>query len=278
VTATDPTRGASAPAADSEAAAIAARFVQARREGLALPDYPGRLPASMAEGYAIQEAAIDLWPDAIAGWKIGRVPPHLADIVEADRLAGPIFARNVTVASEAPTPLTVVPGAFAAVEAEVVFRLGADAPADRLQWTAQDALALVEALHIGLEYAASPLATINILGPTVVASDFGNNAGLVLGAQVENGPARDPAELTCETLINGVRVGASSAASLLGGPVGSLIFLLEHCAARGRPLKAGCLVSTGQLTGIHDIQPGDAIRVSFGPLGDVLCEAVAPGV
>ncbi|MDB5440754.1 MAG: 2-keto-4-pentenoate hydratase [Caulobacteraceae bacterium] len=258
-------------------AEIASRFVQARGDGRALEDYPGPVPASMAQAYAIQEAAIRQWPDVIAGWKIGRVPPPLAPVVAADRLAGPIFARHVSLASRTtPARLTVVPGGFAAVEAEVVFRLAADAPPAQMRWTPNEALALVAAMHIGVEFAASPLATINILGPTVVASDFGNNAGLVLGPEIAGGAWRDPADLTCETWINGARVGVGSAASLLGGPVGSLVFLLEHCAARGRPLKAGCLVTTGQLTGIHDIQPGDRVLVSFGSLGEIRCEAVAP--
>ena len=34
---------------------------------------------------------------------------------------------------------------------------------------------------MGVEMAGSPLATINELGPTVVAADFGNNNGLILG-------------------------------------------------------------------------------------------------
>jgi len=40
----------------------------------ALQDYPGPLPATLAEAYARQDAAINLWPDDIAGWKVGGVP------------------------------------------------------------------------------------------------------------------------------------------------------------------------------------------------------------
>lgn len=254
---------------------IAAKLVAARRAGVALDGFPGPFPTSMDEGYATQEAAIGLWPDAIAGWKIGRVPPAIAATVGADRLAGPIFEELVTTPRPgAVVRLPVIDGGFAAVEAEVIWRLGSDAPADRTVWNADDALKLVESLHIGVEFAASPMAQINALGPTVVASDFGNNGGLILGPAIEGGITRDPAALICETFINGLSVGRNSAASLLGGPVGSLVFLLEHCAARGRPLQAGCLVSTGQITGIHDVHPGDAIRVEFGAFGDIFCEAV----
>ena len=51
-------------------------------------------------------------------------------------------------------------------------------------WTDAEAADMVGALHIGVEPASSPLATINELGPAVVVSDFGNNAGLLLGPEV----------------------------------------------------------------------------------------------
>ena len=59
----------------SDAAAVgqtvAERFVAARLAARALPDYPGPLPETLTEAYARQDAAITLWPDSIAGWKVG---------------------------------------------------------------------------------------------------------------------------------------------------------------------------------------------------------------
>ncbi len=80
--------------------------------------------------------------------------------------------------------MPVFAGGFAAVEAEYVFRLGAmrrptsstGPTTRRRRWSA--------ALHVGVEPASSPLATINDLGPAVVVSDFGNNAGLMLGPEI----------------------------------------------------------------------------------------------
>jgi 2-keto-4-pentenoate hydratase len=51
--------------------------------------------------------------------------------------------------------------------------------------------------------------------------------------------------------------------------------LLEHCARRGRPLKAGQLVSTGAATGIHDIEVGQVGRVSFASRGSISCRTFA---
>jgi 2-keto-4-pentenoate hydratase len=264
------TEPAATPSSAKGALAIARRFVEARQAGLALPDFPGPLPASLDEGYRTQDAAIDLWPDEVAGWKIGKVPPAVQAEVGATRLAGPIFRANVqTPAAGQAGGFGVIPGGFAAVEAEVVVRVARDAPPDKLDWTPDEAAAYAAAYLIGCEFAGSPLATINELGPRVVVSDFGNNAGLVLGPEIEGGRDRAPESLACRTLVNGVEVGAGSAANLEGGPLGCFAWMLGHAARRGRPLRAGALITTGQLTGIHDVAPGDQAVVDFGPLGQV---------
>jgi 2-keto-4-pentenoate hydratase len=255
---------------------IARQFVEARLAARALAAFPGQIPADLATGYRHQEAAIRLFPDEIAGWKIGRVGPEFEDRFGRTRLAGPIFAKAVRRANgREPVVFPVFKGGFAAIEAEFVFGLGHDAPAAKLVWTLDEARAIAGDMHIGIETAGSPLATINALGPTVVATDFGNNAGLILGPAVADWRARADKDLTCESFIEGISVGKGAASDLPGGPVEALRFLLEHCAARGRPLKAGQLISTGAATGIHDIAIGQRAHVDFGALGTIECVAVA---
>ena len=58
-------------------------------------------------------------------------------------------------------------------------------------------------MYIGIEIASSPLQNINDFGPAVVASDFGNNAGLLLGAEVTDWQTRSLDTLNCETRIDG---------------------------------------------------------------------------
>lgn len=253
---------------------IARAFVQARRAARALADYPGEIPSGMDTAYAVQDHAIGLWDDQIAGWKIGRIPDAWLERLGAPRLTGPIFQRAVWTAAEGETvDFPVFEGGFAAVEAEFILKLGADAPAGRADWTAEAAADLVETLIVGVEPAGSPLATINALGPTVVASDFGNNAGLILGHTVPDWRGR-MADLSCETFIEGESVGRGGAATIPGGPLEALAFLLNLNARRGRPLKAGDLISTGAATGIHDIVAGQSSRVVFHGVGEILCRAV----
>ena len=255
---------------------VARQFVEARLSAQPLHDFPGQVPADLATGYRHQEAAIGLWPDEIIGWKIGRVSgAEFEARFGRTRLAGPIFSRQLRRAGREPVSFPVFKGGFAAIEAEFVLVVGRDAPAAKADWTTEEARGLVGGMHIGIETAGSPLKTINALGPTVVVSDFGNNAGLILGPAVGDWRSRSDESLTCESFIDGKSVGKGAASDLPGGPIESLRFLLEHCARRGRPLKAGMLISTGAATGIHDIEIGQRARVDFGPLGGIECVAAA---
>ena len=77
-----------------------------------------------------------------------------------------------------------------------------------------------------------------------------------------------------QLLIEGTRVGRGSANSVPGGPLAALAFALARAARRGRPLKAGELVSTGAATGIHDIRIGQGAAVVFAGVGEIRCRAV----
>jgi 2-keto-4-pentenoate hydratase len=256
----------------AEARSIAEAFVAARRSARPIAAYPGAMPPDLASAYDCQDAAITLWKDEIGGWKVGRSPaPHRPEGFE--RLVGPIFRRGVRPA-DGTVSAAFIDGGFAAVEAEFVFRLGRNAPPDKTRWTGPEALDVVGALHVGVECAGSPYAEINDHGAAVVISDFGNNAGLILGPEVADWRERPLDSLACETFIDDRSVGRGTAAALTGGPVAALAFALGVSAERGLPLKAGQLVSTGAATGVHVIAIGQRALADFGALGKIACEAV----
>lgn len=260
------------PASDPKA--IAEQFVAARLAARATPDYPGVIPETMAQAYVVQNAAIALFPDELVGWKVGGVGPALQPKLGVHRLAGAIFARNVwTTTGDDVVPLPEIEGGFAAVESEFIARIGADADPAKTDWTVEEAAAQIDKVFIGVELAGSPLSTINDLGPTVVASDFGNNGGLIVGPEVADWRTRLD-DIQVETVINGVSVGTGGSPSLQGGALESVRFLLEHCARWGRPLKAGMLISTGAVTGVHRAHAGDEAVCIFKGIAELHCSVV----
>ncbi len=271
--------GETEPGSDKEpAAAIARRFVQARRDAVALPDFPGAIPATLSDAYRVQECAVAQWPDSIVGWKVGFIAPERREAGGDERLVGPVFSRALQrVEVDHSVDFPVFSGGFAAVEAELVFRLGVDAPAGRTEWTPAQAADLAEDLHIGIETAGSPLATINDLGPRVVVSDFGNNAGMLLGPKIQNWRELGTPLFSCTSYVDGRAVGTTVVETLATGPLVALAFALSRCARNGRPLRAGDLVTTGALTGIHEIAAGQSARIDFGVFGSLRCRAVEAG-
>jgi len=251
---------------------IAKNFVEARRGARALQGFPGAVPARLVESYAIQDKAIALFDRPIVGWKIGRVAPDKQAEHNTERLCGPIFQPTLkTYAGEALT-LPVYEGGFAAVEAEYVFRVDHDADPDKTEYTEEEALRLIDAVFAGVEMAGSPLATINALGPTVVASDFGNNFGLIVAAQLgefdsdTTEAALSPHALAgfrAVTEIDGRMVGEGGLFTMPGGPLKAIAWLAGFLAQRGRPLTKGQYISSGATTGIHDIKAGSTSVVRF---------------
>jgi len=253
-------------------------LVSARHAAQPLDAFPGELPATLRDAYKVQSLSIAAWPDTVAGWKIGMAPPPFRDSVDELRLAGPIFAKNVRTAQSGDvTTMRVYAGGFGAVEAELLFRLGADAPTSGDPVTPEEAKALVAAMHIGVEIASSPMQAINDLGPMSIISDFGNNAGLIVGPEIPNW--RDVAldDLRVKVQIDDVQVGDATAASIIGGPIAALQFLIDKCRERGIPLTAGTWVSTGAVTGVHEAGPGARSHVDFGEYGafDIVLEPIA---
>jgi 2-keto-4-pentenoate hydratase len=131
----------STPAAEGVAAELGA----ARREGRSLTGFPGVVPASMAEAYQIQELVMSRWQDSLVGWKIGYISADRRNAGEPDRLVGPIWRQQYHISEKHASAVEVgiFGSGFAAVEAELVIRLGEDLPAhDKGGWTAEEAARL----------------------------------------------------------------------------------------------------------------------------------------
>ncbi len=258
----------------TDKATLAERFVEARRSGAALADFPGELPETLEASYVIQDEAIARWGRPVIGWKVGRIAPPLAERLGAERLAGPVFHSAAAGSGAAPN-MPVFADGYAAVEAEFMLLIGtAPAPGKR-SFTPAEAAALIERVHIGIEIASSPLRSINALGPLAVVSDFGNNNGIIVGGEVKPWRGRGFEAWSVSTSIDGLEVGTGRAAAFPDGVMGAAQFLFELLALRGIAVRPGQWISSGAVTGVHEAQPGQKIEALFGEAGSVTCTLVA---
>lgn len=260
---------------DQQLEQVAQAFVRARQEARALSVYPGVTPDQLNIAYHIQDQAILLDGRAVAGWKVGRINPPIADALGCNRLAGPIFSDSVVHAASGEIPtMPVFAGGFAAAEAEFLLHV---APGFAGPVPVDDAgtIAILDAICLGIEVASSPYPGINADGPLVTISDFGNNAGLVRGPALPGWQDLDLCAITVRSEIDGEPAGSATAASMLDGPYGAVRFLLANLIERGFDVSAGFWVSTGAITGVHQISIGQRFRAVFEGFGELCC-TVAP--
>ena len=69
-------------------------------------------------------------------------------------------------------------------------------------------------------------------------------------------------------LINGAEVGHGTGADVLGHPFTALAWLANTLAERGRPLRAGMIVSTGSIVSTKFPKPGDTVIAELAGLGE----------
>jgi 2-keto-4-pentenoate hydratase len=250
-------------------------FVEARKAGRSLAAYPGERPQDLVGAYRIQDAALALWESrAIGGWKVGRIKPPDDARLGTDRLAGPIFADTIVDGVASEPVLRVFADGFAAGEAELLLRLRVP-PGGRPPRNGVEALGWIDDVRIGLEIASSPYTGINADGACVTVSDHGNNAGLVLGAQVTRERWGELRSIEVETHIGGDAVGRASVATMLDGPLGAVRFLLGNLAERSIEPEPGWWISSGAITGVHPIKPGDRLSARFIGIGEISCRIEA---
>lgn len=251
---------------------ISTAFVDARRAGHVLPDFPGTYPASMDEAYCIQDKAIALAARDVGGWKVGRVAAGLVDSYGAVRIGGPIFSNQIVHAADGETVAMPVLQGFAAVEAEILLKIG-EVPDGEL--TLANAPEYVSEVRLGIEIASSPFPGINQHGPAVTASDFGNNFGLVVGPVIANWQDLDLMNATTRLEIDGATQGEGVLADMLDGPFGALVFVHAMLRRRNLSLNVGDWISTGAITGVHTISAGSSATASFAEAYSVSCRTVA---
>lgn len=252
----------------------AASFAAARRAAHGLATWPGAFPQTLEEAYRLQGETQAAWGKPVGGLKVGRVLGVWAERLAVDRFTGPICADTIhAVTPGEAAPFPVIAGGTALLECEIVAVLGQDTPdvgtLGSRTLSPSEAQALTAELHIGIEVAGSPIADINALGPLASVACFGNNNGALLGPAIAGWREMDLSSIGCIASVDGVEVGRGDTSRLPGGIWTALAFAATQAARLGQPLRAGQIVCTGALTGMHPVAAGQRVQADFGALGRI---------
>jgi 2-keto-4-pentenoate hydratase len=234
-----------------------------------MAELPGSCrPQSLAEGYAAQSrlAALSGWRPV--GWKIAATSIAGQKHIGVD---GPLAGRLLD--GKLHQDGAQLPAAhlhMAVVEAEFVFRLGADLPARGRDYSAEDVVDATAALHLGIEVPDSRFADFTIVGAPQLIADNACSEYFVLGpAAPESWRDVDLAAHPASLVINGEVVAEGVGANVLGDPRRALAWLANDRIRHGEPLAAGEIITTGTCIVPAAIAPGDHVAADFGALGRV---------
>lgn len=218
-------------------------------------------PVDRCEAYAIQDATLAaLGP--IGGWKVGARGPGLEPIC-APLPTGGLLPDGAVLRGAA--------WRLRGIEVEIGFQLGVDLPPRDAPYTLDDLAAAVESVLPVIEVVETRFTDwLGAAGEAQLA-DLLNHGALVLGRREPFTLAwfnlkRAEVELRFDKQIVAHTVGehpCPDAGALL-------VWLANHCAARGAGLEAGQVITSGSCTGMLFASEGAVVRAEIGglsPLG-----------
>lgn len=233
----------------------AARRLLAARKGAAAVHARDIAPPDETVAYAVQDATLRaIGP--VGGWKVGAASP------EARPGTAPLPAAGIY-----PDGITLVgpPWRMRGIEVEVAVRLGRDLDGDVSR---EECLGAIDAVLPAIEVVETRLADWRDSDPLAQLADLQTHGALVLGAPSPL-PATDVDLRRVEAYLafDGQPV-ASSYGAHPAGDLGRLVhWLAAHCAARGQPLRAGQVVTTGSCTGLLFAPEGAHVQAQLKGIG-----------
>jgi 2-keto-4-pentenoate hydratase len=247
---------------------LAALLVEARRDGRRLSGAAtGPLPRDAAEAYAVQDEVIRLLGVATAGWKVGAANPS------AQPSAAPLIAPLVR---KSPAEFAVTAGNFRAVEAELALSLARDLPPRARPYGEDEAWDAVASTHVAVELLDTRYEDRARMSAPALLADNLSNGGFCYGPPLADWRAIDFLSVEARLAIDGREVKRAVGGNPSGHPRRLLAWLADHAASRGRPLRAGDIVTTGSHTGIAIAPPGARVEVCFAGLGEARLDLCGP--
>ena len=229
--------------------------VDALPAGLSLPDD--------AAAYAVQDAvARALWESAgpVVGWKVGAASP------DATPFCAPLHRATLFYSdTRLPPGLCRVFG----VEAEIVYRIGRDLPFRTEGWDEAAVRDAIASAHPAIEIFDTRFPRPFQHARLIHLADQGNHGALVIGEGITDWASLHPVTEPVRLIVDGAVRMAHRGGNSAGDPIRLLVWLANHAAARGMPLKAGDVVTTGSMTGTEFVPAGTVVRVEFGSLAPV---------
>lgn len=252
---------------DQAVDAAAASLKRIRDDGEALAAFPDDAePKDFEEAYRIQDRLVTMLGGETIGWKVGCTSAMAQKMTNTDE---PFYGRMFKTTSHQISAAIDQGQVFAPiVEPEIAFRLGRDLKSDDAPFDVDAVLDAVDAIYAAVEIVDCRYAQgwpIPIM-PTV--ADNGVHAAFISGDAITDWRSIDRPGISVRVDVEGALEVEGVGANALADPINGLVWLANRCLARGHHLKAGEIITTGNLaTAPVFAKPGQHIAATFEGLG-----------
>lgn len=217
--------------------------------------------------YQVQAAAAKAAGLTRCGWKVAATSEMAQELLGMDGPSiGPVFKEHLYKPGDT---LQARPEHGAAIECEVAFEMADDLDDERItslpDLVAATARAFIAVEVVGCRFEGG----FKGAGISVCISDFSFNAALVCGPEINGWRTMDLATVGASITINGETGNAGTGEAVLGNPLFALQWAATEAQSIGMPLRKGDLISTGTMTGVTPVKPGDELVCDFGALGQI---------
>lgn len=226
-------------------------------------------PVTREQGYAIQARLERRSAFPLRGWKIAATSKAgQAHIAVDGPLAGRLLAERVF---ESGSRLAFGCNQMRVAEAEFAFRIGVDLPPRATEYSVDEVMAAVGALHPAIEVPDSRYVDFTVVGAPQLIADNACAHQFVLGPPApETWRSIDLAAHRVVGSVEGRLERDGIGANVLGDPRAALAWLVNEVSGLNLTLRAGQVVTTGTCLVPLPIAPGDRVSCDFGTLGEVV--------
>ena len=209
-----------------------------------------------------------------AGWKVGATSEAAQTLFGVSEPAtGPMFAVDC---HTSPADVAVFEGQAASVECELAFRFATALPPRDRAYGRAEVLAAVGTVLPAIEVVGCRFeGGFTGLGILRAIADLCANIAWVQGAERADWRGFDLPRHPVRLWHAGRTVAEGVGANALGDPLRVLEWTANHLSRLGDGIGAGEVVSTGTLTGVTAVKPGDRLLADFAELGRVEVRFVA---
>lgn len=230
-------------------------------------------PASVADGYGVQDAMTELRVgsgDMVIGYKIGATNQMAREMLGVDTpFHGRLYERTTF---EAPAEVRFAPGLHKVAEPEIAIRLARDLPPGGAPYDAAAVRAAVAEILPVVEIVATSMDPWLEAGAPTLIADNGVHGAWIRGQGRPDWADFDPMEIAVRATRRMGEPHEGKGGAVDGGAFGAAAWLANALAAGGRSLKAGDYVSTGTATPPIPLEAGERLSCDFGALGTLVVD------